>query len=54
MHYRHKGGITMVKVRMLVQTAYHGELLRAGKEYEVEEAIAERWVSSGIAERIDK
>lgn len=41
----------MTKVRMNVQTAYHGSLLRAGKEYEVDEATAERWIASKIAER---
>lgn len=42
----------MITVRMLVQTAYHGELLRSGKEYEVEKQIAERWIESGIAEPV--
>ncbi len=40
----------MVKVKMNVQTAYHGELFRAGKEYEVDEATAKRWIASKIAE----
>lgn len=44
----------MRKIRMLVQTTYHGELLRAGKVYEVEEEIAKRWLESGIAESIEK
>ncbi|GAA0446944.1 hypothetical protein GCM10008983_26100 [Lentibacillus halophilus] len=40
----------MQKVKMNVQTAYHGELLRAGKIYEVEESTAERWIAGNIAE----
>lgn len=44
----------MTKVRMNVQTAYHGELLRAGKVYEVDDVTAERWIESGIAERSGK
>lgn len=43
----------MVKIKMLVQTTYHGELLRAGKEYQIEHAIARRWIESGIAEQVD-
>ncbi|MFC4023935.1 hypothetical protein ACFOUV_09025 [Oceanobacillus longus] len=42
----------MIKVKMNVQTAYHGELLRAGKVYEVEETIAKRWIASKLAEEI--
>lgn len=42
----------MQKIRMLVQTTYHGELLRAGKVYEVEKTIAKRWIDSGIAESV--
>lgn len=44
----------MKKVRMLVQTMYRGELLRAGKEYEVSEETANKWVISRLAEEIDK
>lgn len=43
----------MLKVKMNVQTAYHGDLLRAGKEYEIDEGTAKRWSESGIAEIID-
>ncbi|MGY0692099.1 hypothetical protein ACW2QC_04805 [Virgibacillus sp. FSP13] len=42
----------MVKVKMNVQTAYHGDLLRAGKTYEIDEETAKRWVSSKIAEMV--
>ncbi len=39
----------MTKVKMNVQTAYHGDLLRAGKVYEVDEETAKRWIASKIA-----
>jgi hypothetical protein len=39
----------MVKVKMNVQTAYHGELLRAGKVYEIDEETAKRWIASKLA-----
>ncbi|MFD2044891.1 hypothetical protein ACFSTA_14500 [Ornithinibacillus salinisoli] len=42
----------MVKVKMNVQTAYHGELLRAGKVYEIDEKTAKRWITSKIAEEV--
>lgn len=41
-----------MKVKMNVQSMYKGELLRAGKTYEVNEETAERWVISGLAEQI--
>ncbi len=44
----------MIKVKMNVQTAYHGNLLRAGKVYEIDEAIAKRWIASNIAEKAEK
>lgn len=44
----------MVKVKMNVQTAYHGELLRAGKIYEIEKEIAERWIASKLAEKVEE
>lgn len=44
----------MIKVKMNVQTAYHGELLRAGKIYEIEKEIAERWIASKLAERVEE
>ncbi|MUV39010.1 hypothetical protein JNUCC1_02882 [Lentibacillus sp. JNUCC-1] len=40
----------MVKVKMNVQTAYHGDLLRAGKVYEVDEDTAQRWLAAKLAE----
>jgi len=39
----------MQKVKMNVQTAYHGDLFRAGKVYEVDEETAKRWIESKIA-----
>lgn len=47
-----KGGITMKKVKMLVQSTYNNELLRAGKVYEVNDETAKRWDASKIAEII--
>ncbi|WLV24043.1 hypothetical protein QR721_10405 [Aciduricibacillus chroicocephali] len=44
----------MTKVKMNVQTAYHGDLFRAGKVYEVDEATAERWIKSKIAEEAEE
>lgn len=44
----------MTKVKMNVQTAYHGDLFRAGKEYEVDETTAERWIKSRIAEKAEE
>ncbi|MEC2160604.1 hypothetical protein [Virgibacillus halodenitrificans] len=43
----------MVKVKMNVQTAYHGELLRAGKVYEIDEETAKRWIVSKLAVRVE-
>lgn len=43
----------MLKVKMNVQTAFHGELLRAGKVYEIDDDIAKRWIASKIAEKVD-
>jgi hypothetical protein len=42
----------MVKVKLNVQTAYHGELLRAGKVYDIDEKTAERWIASQLAEKV--
>src|SRR5699024_7086909 len=39
-----------VRVKMRVQTMYHAELLRAGKEYNVPEETAKRWIIRGLAE----
>ncbi|WP_179107158.1 hypothetical protein [Sediminibacillus massiliensis] len=44
----------MLTVKMKVQTAYHGELLREGKEYEVDDSTAQRWHSSNIAAIIEE
>lgn len=44
----------MQKVKMNVQTAYHGDLLRAGKVYEVDEATAKRWIDSKIADAAEE
>lgn len=44
----------MVKVKLNVQTAYHGELLRAGKVYEIDEETAKRWIASQLAEDVSK
>jgi len=43
----------MKKVKMLVQTMYRGELLRAGKVYEVSEETAEKWIISNLAEDVE-
>ncbi|WP_168927220.1 hypothetical protein [Virgibacillus necropolis] len=43
----------MQKVLMNVQTAYHGEILRAGKEYKIDEDIAKRWIASKIANKVE-
>ena len=43
----------MLKVKMNVQTAYHGHLLRAGKTYEVDEETAQRWIDSKIADNAE-
>ncbi|GIO23836.1 hypothetical protein [Oceanobacillus sp. J11TS1] len=43
-----------MKVKMNVQTAYHGELLRAGKEYEIDEETAKRWIASRLAEEAEE
>ncbi|MEK4297902.1 hypothetical protein MKY30_00605 [Oceanobacillus sp. FSL W8-0428] len=43
-----------MKVKMNVQTAYHGDLLRAGKEYEIDEETAKRWIASRLAERVQE
>jgi len=39
----------MRKVKLNVQTMYQGELLRAGKVYEVNKKTAERWIASNLA-----
>lgn len=42
----------MIKVKMNVQTAYYGDLLRKGKVYNIAKETAERWIASNIAEKI--
>lgn len=42
-----------IRVKMNVQTMYKGELLRANKSYEVSKETAERWIVSGLAQRVD-
>ncbi|WP_217589360.1 hypothetical protein [Lentibacillus saliphilus] len=44
----------MIKVKMNVQTAYHGDLLRAGKVYEIDEATAKKWITSKLAEEVNE
>jgi transposase-like protein len=46
--------LNMVKVKMNVQTAYHGELFRAGKVYEVDEETAKRWIASKLAIKVEE
>lgn len=42
----------MIKVKMNVQTMYKGELLRAGKTYDINKQTAEKWIISNIATEI--
>lgn len=42
-----------MQVKLNVQTMYKGELLRAGKVYEISKETAERWIVSGLAEKIE-
>ncbi|GAB2555472.1 hypothetical protein [Gracilibacillus alcaliphilus] len=44
----------MAKVKMLVQSTYNKELLRAGKIYEVNDETAQRWQVSKIAEMVEE
>jgi hypothetical protein len=44
----------MVKVKMKVQTTYHGKLLRKDKIYEIDEEVAKRWVAGNIAEIVEE
>ncbi|MGN8646982.1 hypothetical protein ACTNEO_13430 [Gracilibacillus sp. HCP3S3_G5_1] len=44
----------MTKVKMLVQSTYNKELLRAGKIYEINDETAKRWQISRIAEIIEE
>ncbi|MBM7572308.1 hypothetical protein [Aquibacillus albus] len=43
----------MAKVEMIVQTMYNGQLLRAGKVYEVGDDTAQRWQISNIAKVVE-
>jgi len=43
-----------IKVKMNVQTMYRAELLRAGKTYVVNKETAERWIISGLADRVEE
>ncbi|MFD1065885.1 hypothetical protein [Oceanobacillus locisalsi] len=43
-----------MKVKMNVQTAYHGDLLRAGKKYDIDDETAKRWVASKLAEEVQE
>lgn len=43
----------MIKVKMNVQTMYKGELLRAGKVYEINKDTAEKWIVSKIASKVE-
>lgn len=47
-----EGDFFMQKVQMNVQTAYHGDILRAGKEYDIDDEIAKRWIASKIATKV--
>ncbi|MFC4387581.1 hypothetical protein ACFOZ1_07105 [Gracilibacillus marinus] len=44
----------MVKVKMLVQSTYNGQLLREGKVYDIAKETAERWQLSKIAEIVQE
>lgn len=44
-----KGVSHLLTIKMNVQSAYHGELLREGKIYDIDETTANRWISSKIA-----
>ena len=39
-----------MKVKMLVQTNYDGNLREKDTEHEIEESVAQRWIANGIAE----
>ncbi len=44
----------LIKVKMNVQTMYRANLLRAGKTYEINQETAERWMLSGLAEKVEE
>ncbi len=44
----------MAKVKMLVQTKYNDQLLRANKEYEIPDETAKRWDQSRLAVIVNK
>lgn len=43
----------MIKVKLNVQTMYRGELLRAGKVYEINKETAEKWIASNLASKVE-
>ncbi|MGM8364542.1 hypothetical protein ACLIBG_03565 [Virgibacillus sp. W0181] len=43
-----------MKVKMNVQTMYHGDLLRKDKVYDIEDGTAERWIISKIAAKAEE
>lgn len=43
-----------MKIKMLVQTMFRGELLRAGKVYDINQETAQKWLISKIAEEVDE
>lgn len=45
-------GDTMIKVKLNVQTMYKGELLRAGKVYDINKETAKRWILSNLATEV--
>ncbi|WP_226034796.1 hypothetical protein [Aquibacillus saliphilus] len=44
----------MLKVKMLVQTSYNGDILREGKEYLIPKKTAERWHASRLAKILNE
>lgn len=42
----------MIKVKLNVQTMYKGELLRAGKVYDINKETAKKWIVSNLATEV--
>lgn len=42
----------MIKVKLNVQTMYKGELLRAGKVYNINKETAKKWIVSNLATEV--
>ena len=42
----------MIKIKLNVQTMYKGELLRAGKIYDINKETAEKWIISNLATEV--